>query len=190
MIGTQLILLKTIAEDSQFDSGRRNPADSPGQHRSKISIEADFTGALVTAEDVFLALDAFSFLHFCLPPNVMESAQLGFFYSTLLEKENMRTVVVATLNTMLDDEVQYSSHLLDDIFAELDKNYNFMLGPAILALASTSQLRQIVNKDYPFLTEYKHQIKDCLEDPKCETFSQLDFWTGKKINLKIWKIIS
>ena len=38
------IVSKTIAEDSQFDGGRRNPADSPGQHRSKISIEADFTG--------------------------------------------------------------------------------------------------------------------------------------------------
>ena len=112
----------------------------------------------------------------------MEAAKLGFFYSKLLSKENMRTVVVATLNTMLDNEVQYSSHLLDDIFAELDKNYNFMLGPAILALASTSQLRQIANKDYPFLTEYKHQIKDCLGDPKCATFSQLDFLTGKKVD--------
>ena len=112
----------------------------------------------------------------------MEAAKLGRFYSTLLEKENMRTVVVATLNTMLDDEVEYNSNLLDDIFAELDKSYNFMLGPAILALASTSQLRQIANKDYPFLTEYKHQIKDCLGDPKCATFSQLDFLTGKKIN--------
>ena len=112
----------------------------------------------------------------------MEAAKLGRFYSKLLEKENMRTVVVATLNTMLHDKVQHSSHLLDAIFAELDKNYNFMLGPAILALASTSQLRQIANKDYPFLTEYKHQIKDCLGDPKCATFSQLDFLRGKKIN--------
>ena len=32
----QLILLKTIADDSEFDCGGRNPANYPGEHRNKI----------------------------------------------------------------------------------------------------------------------------------------------------------
>ena len=148
--------------------------------------EADLTGALVSDEDLSLALETFSFLHFCLPPNMMEAAKLGIFFWRLLEKENMRTFVLATLNTMLYEEskVKYNMDLLNEIFYELDKSYNFILGPSILALASTTQLRQLANKDFPFLKDYRPQIQHCLEDPKCKTLTELALMTGEYFSFK------
>ena len=53
-------------------------------------------------------------------PNMMESAKLGIFLWRLLEKENMRTVVLATLNTILheDSKELFSMDLLHEIFAD------------------------------------------------------------------------
>ena len=137
---------------------------------------------LVSDEDLPLALEVFSFLHFCLPPKMMEATKLGIFFGRLLEKEHMRTFVLATLNTILhkDNEGLFSMDLLHEIFDELDKSYNFMLGPSILALASSTQLKQLAKRNFPFLKEYKHQIQLCLDDPKCNTLIELASMTGEK----------
>ena len=113
---------------------------------------------------------------------MMEATKLGIFFGRLLEKENMRTVVLATLNTILheDNEGLFSMNLLHKIFDELDKSYNFMLGPSILALASSTQLKQLAKGNFPFLKEYKHQIQLCLDDPKCNTLTELASMTGEK----------
>ena len=139
--------------------------------------EADF----VSDEDLPLALEVFSFLHFCLPPNLIEATKMGIFFGRLLEKENMRTFVLSILNTILYENSKGLSCMdsVHKIFDELDKSYNFLLGPSILAQASITQLKQLAKRNFPFLKEFKYQIQHCLDESKCNTFTGLTSLAGK-----------
>ena len=102
-----------------------------------------FKRTLLSFEDLPMLIEAFSFIHFCSPPRLTEAAKLGMFYEKLLEDRNAKSFVLATLNNMLQKNIKsvYNKDVVHQIFDELNKVYNFNLGPAILALASTSQLR-------------------------------------------------
>ena len=110
-------------------------------------------------------LAAFSILHFCPPPNIMEAVQLGFFYYELLSRHHMRTVTFAAINNILRRKggVIYNRYLFHDFINELDKIYNLTIGPSLLALASKSQLKDLEKENYPFLEDFK----SCLQAGKC-----------------------
>lgn len=77
----------------------------------------------------------------------------------------------------------YNKDVLHQIFDELDKVYNFMLGPSILALASTPQLRQLAKSDFHFLKDYTQDIQHCLSDPNCNRM--IDLTDGSAGNAKL-----
>ena len=98
-------------------------------------------------------LEAFSLLYFCPPHHLVEAVKLGVFYENLLEHENLRTVVMATMNNIMPDNQFENMNLLHEFFNELDKEYNFMLGPALITLSSASQLKQLAQLDLPYLAD-------------------------------------
>ena len=116
-------------------------------------------------------LEAFSLLYFCPPHHLVEAVKLGVFYENLLEHENLRTVVMATMNNIMPDNQFENMNLLHEFFNELDKEYNFMLGPSILALAATPQLRQLAKADFHFLEDYSQNIQHC--NPNCDRMVDL-----------------
>ena len=109
-------------------------------------------------------LEAFSLLYFCPPHHLVEAVKLGVFYENLLEHENLRTVVMATMNNIMPDNQFENMNLLHEFFNELDKEYNFMLGPALITLSSASQLKQLAQLDLPYLADYKDLINKCIND--------------------------
>ena len=127
-------------------------------------------------QDLPLLVEMFSFLHFCSPPNLMEAVKLGTFYEKLLEDNNAKTLLLATINNMLVGNIKskHNKDVLDKIFDKLDKIYNFMLGPAVLAFSSTPQLRQLAKEEEkPFLEDYSRDIQHCLHHPQCERLVEL-----------------
>ena len=98
-------------------------------------------------------LEAFSLLYFCPPHHLVEAVKLGVFYENLLEHENLRTVVMATMNNIMPDNQFENMNLLHEFFNELDKEYNFKIGPALIALSSASQLKQLAQLDLPYLAD-------------------------------------
>ena len=123
----------------------------------------------ISDQDISQLLEAFSLLHFCPPPNIIEAVRVGFFYWSQLTWawENMETFMLATINNILQDEggVLYNKRLLYDPVETLDKKYNFSLslGPAVLALASKLQLEDLTKMNYPFLEEFNR----CLQADEC-----------------------
>ena len=77
----------------------------------------------------------------------------------------MSTIALATMNNILSEKssVLYNMDLVYEVFDEIDRAYNFTLGPAVLSLASKPQLKELAKKDYPFL----RNCKLCLLDPQC-----------------------
>ena len=115
-------------------------------------------------KDLPLVIEIFSILHYCPPPQLVQSVKRGLFYENLLAKESMRTLVLAAINNMKNNIDKKSR--VDEFFVEqLDKVFKFKLGLTALALASASQLR---NVEIPFLKDFtRRQVELCLEGVDC-----------------------
>ena len=103
----------------------------------------------------------------------MEAVKLGIFYKNLIENESPRTLVMATMKHISPNSNKFDNkNLLHELFTELDKEYNFQLGPALIAISSECQLEEMAKLELPFFTNYKELINKCIgEGQDC---SQLD----------------
>ena len=83
----------------------------------------------------------------------------------------MKTIMLATMNIILPEEggMPYNKHLWYEIYDDLDRVYNFSLGPSIFALVSKSQLKELAKRDYPFLRDFNR----CFEDDGCRDKTDL-----------------
>ena len=144
-----------------------------GIMRKELSLsKSELTEIFVSDQQLPVLLEAFSLLHFCPPSNVVELLKIANFYWASLTCWgpwsyfclDTRSLVLATMNNILQNEVLYNMDLVHEFFDEMDKTYNFTLGPAILSLMSESKLRDMAEKNYPFLRNYK----SCLQDKKCK----------------------
>ena len=109
-------------------------------------------------------LETFSLLYFCPPQRLVEAVKLGIFYKNLIENESPRSLVMATMNNIRPNNSNKfdNKNLLHELFTELDKEYNFQLGPALIALSPSSQLDQLAELDLPYLKDYKDLIAKCV----------------------------
>ena len=108
-------------------------------------------------------LETFSLFYFCPPQRLVEAVKLGIFYKNLIENESPRTLVMATMKHISPNSNKFDNkNLLHKIFNELDKEYNFQLGPALIALFPSSQLDQLAKLDLPYLKDYKDLIVQCV----------------------------
>ena len=159
----------------------------------KIEAELDVVAPNATKDfdpDKYIpqVLEAFSLLHFCPPQHLVEAVKLGLFYKNLLEKENstehekLQAVVMATMNNIRPDNRFENIDLLHEIFNEINKGYNFQLGPALIALSSASQLKQVAALDLPFANQtVKDLISECVDGQDCSHLDDLVQSSGKTI---------
>ena len=144
----------------------------------KIKADINIVGTNATKDfepDQYLPqlLETFAVFHFCPPKHLVEAVKLGLFYENLIENENLRAVAMATMNNIkVENTEQFENkNLLHEFFNELDSEYNFQLGPSLIALSCDSQLKQMATLDLPYLKEYQDLTKKCVDDHDC---SQLD----------------
>ena len=119
----------------------------------------------ITEEDLIVAIELFSFLHFCSPHHLMEAASLGHFFLELLSKQSMETFVTAVLKTTNHHP---KNKLLETFYDQLDNHFNFSLGPLVTALSNTQQLKQLVKKQPAYIRDYVDDINKCLDFQNCK----------------------
>ena len=62
----------------------------------------------------------------------------------------------------------------------INKEYNFQLGPALIALSSASQLKQVAALDLPFANQtVKDLISECVDGHDCSHLDDLVQSSGK-----------
>ena len=128
----------------------------------------------ISEEDITLGVELFSYIHSC-EKKMVEAAKLSVFFEKLLTDHTLETIVASTMNNMqprVGDK-------LDDLtamnmwFEHLDKKLNFSLGPLLIGLSSTSQLKRLKELNPPFLRKYANFTKECMEENKCDDILQV-----------------
>ena len=148
----------------------------------KIEAELNIVESNTTIDpDKYLpdVLETFALLYFCPPQHLVEAVKLGIFYENLHENENLRTVAMATLNNIMPDNQFENRECLIKIFNAIDKEYNLQLGPALIALSSASQLKQLAGLDLPYVNDYKYLINKCVNDHDCSELENLVHSSGE-----------
>ena len=118
----------------------------------------------ITEGELVSAIELFSILHFCSPPHLIEAVSLGHFFLELLSEERMETFVTALLKTINDHP---DNKLLHTFYDVVDNHYNFSLGPLVMALSNSHQLRQLVKYQPAYISNYVGAISQCLDQQNC-----------------------
>ena len=134
----------------------------------ELKVDTNTTNNLDPDKYLQETLETFSLFYFCPPQRLVEAVKLGIFYKNLIENESPRTLVMATMKHISPNSNKFDNkNLLHELFTELDKEYNFQLGPALIALFPSSQLDQLAKLDLPYLKDYKDLIAKCVGLQDC-----------------------
>ena len=86
-------------------------------------------------------------------------------------KQNLRTIVQATMNNVLPRTTAVKDRgTMINFFNNLDSFYNFTHGltPLMIALSNSDQLEELTNLRLPFIDSHIDIINQCLNQSGCE----------------------
>ena len=131
------------------------------QLKGEINVTSEITGSdlNITEADLIGAIELFSILHFCSPPHLVEAVSLGHFLLQLFSEQSFPTFLAALLRTISDHP---DNKLLQTFYDKLDNHYKFSLGPLVMGLSNTEQLRQLVKHKPAYISNYLDVINQCL----------------------------
>ena len=114
-----------------------------------------------------------------------ESVAFPQFLNNLISTQSPRTIIQATVNTIQSSDIKNKEirKQLHNFFASLDKIFNFQLGKILLATASSSQLKAMLAKDWPYFVKYSVEIKQCLSGVSCQGVVDLVETLGNVLNI-------
>ena len=149
-------------------------------NKKRIEMNLTNTESFISENDIEMGTKLFIDLHYC-PNSVQESIKLSMFYRDLLEEQNLRTIIQATMNNVLPatSAVEDSTTMIN-FFNELDQMYNFTHGltPLLIAISSSDQLKELTKLGLPFLDSYNDVINQCLNGSDCKQLSVVTERTG------------
>ena len=91
------------------------------------------------------------------PAQLVEAYKLSKLFESLINKENLNTVVAATMHNIQpragDNIKDFTA--INMWYQRLDERFNFSLGPIIFPLMTTAQLTQLAVLNFPLLQKYE-----------------------------------
>ena len=115
----------------------------------------------ITDEDIVTWFSLYSVLLYCPEEETLKIFQ---FLHELISSHSPRTIIQATVNTIQSDGIlkTYNRNFLGQYYQTLDKIFNFQLGKILLALSSTIEIRNMMEKNFPYFLQYREQIEQYL----------------------------
>ena len=92
------------------------------------------------------------------------------FLVNLTTTQSRRTVLRAVINTLespkLEEIVERSQVL--EFFQALDRIFQLEYGKVLLAMSSSLQLEDMLERELPFLANYTEEVRSCLNASSCD----------------------
>ena len=130
-------------------------------------------------DDAVTGLSLFYALAYC-PVNDIKFYR---FVDQLLSKESSRTVIQTFVNLFHSEVIKdptwlkMAKYFYLDLAAVLDLQY----GSVLLSTSSKSQLKTVIDNDWPFFTNNTDLVKDCLLNFNCKGVQDILQSLGKHI---------
>ena len=130
----------------------------------------------INTEDIETGFRKFSAIVYC-----SESVGLSQFLHILLSSQSPRTILQATVNTIMYGDLQesVSRKAVGKFYHALDKIFGLHFGKILLATRTEKYglgkgfIRDMLASDLPFLDLYKKDIKMCLDQESCKGVEDL-----------------
>ena len=114
----------------------------------------------IPEEDLILGSELYSVLS-C-PAQLVEAYKLSKLFESLINKENLNTVVAATMHNIQpragDNIKDFTA--INMWYQRLDERYNFSLGEIILPLMNSETVEQLVPLDPPYVKAFNNWINN------------------------------
>ena len=122
----------------------------------------------VTTDDLSISFYLFTFMIYCPPDNALE---LYAFFHHLVEAENPRTVIQATVSSLQSNFVTVSEEHRNNVktlYQELDMMFRFRSDEALVGLSTDADLTFMMDRNLTALLKSKNNITKCLDTSHCD----------------------
>ena len=131
-----------------------------------LGLIVDRTDAAITDIDVTTGFMIYSAMVYCPDSNL----KLYQFLHSLLSTKSPRTIIKATVSTIESGNIKdnLKRNTLNQFYIALDKVIRFQYGKILLALASFSELENMISMELPYFTNFTQDIDLCLSSANCQ----------------------
>ena len=99
---------------------------------------------------------------------------MGQFLEKLVSNATPRSLLLAVVNSLQSDNLNRNDRtLLNMFYKDLDRKMDLMFGRVLLALSTHSQLKTMLAKDLPYVTQYAEEINLCSSETNCTGITAL-----------------
>jgi hypothetical protein len=133
----------------------------------------------ITDDDILVGFQMFWALHNC--EREVEREKLYKFLHDLVSFESPKTIIQATVNTMQAKNIKEVGNRarLIQFFHSLDSFFQFNIGKILLATSSLEDVRNMIDEDWPYFTNYLAEVKQCIDGTSCRGVKDLVQTLGK-----------
>ena len=123
-----------------------------------------------TSEDTMTGFMMFATIIYC-PESVIK---LYKFIDSVVDRESQRTVLQATLNTILSGDIENTLYerRIDGFYIALERLLKLDFGKILLATISGRKLRTMIDSQMPFFSQYTEEVDQCLNGSNASHFSE------------------
>ena len=96
------------------------------------------------------------------------------FLNNLVNTESPRTIIQAVVNTIQSETIHEvdDRRRINEFYLAMDKHFGFQYGSILLALSTKSQLKEMLDKGWPFFDEFKKELVKCLKEGTCSRIEE------------------
>ena len=136
----------------------------------------------ISTDDFVTGFKIYSILVFC----NQETLKLGQFLYNIVTDTNLRTIIKSAVGTIELERVKEreNKNLLFNFYKYLEETFNLQLGKILLGVSSQYQLREMLKKEFPYITKFSNEIDSCLRNNKCEQLNNLVNSQGGLVSIR------
>ena len=109
-----------------------------------------------------------------------EVIKLYQFLHNLVFTQTPRSIIQATVNTIHSGKVKSSMNKkLNEFFLALYNIFHFQLGNILLAIKTSDEIKDMLDKDWPYFSHHREKIEQCLNGHNCQGVTDIVNSLGK-----------
>ena len=111
------------------------------------------------------------------------SLKLLTFVKQMFNSHSPRVLIKTVVDTIQSGIIENREikKNLNKLYLALEKEYDLLYGKVLIALLSKEELKEMLNKGWPFFVKYSQELDLCLNGTSCDSLNAIIATLGEKI---------